>query len=145
MNDSTRRALLGLGTIVLVAGIAGLVVSWGQAFTEPDGARIGSLLHLNPLGSLVSIGLGTLAIVAGLRRNHPASLVAAAGLLIAAALVVVGANRSVNPLGGTASTLALFLGAGVGVLTLTLAARAARRADTTQDRRVTTSGAEESG
>lgn len=125
MTDATRRAVLALGVLTVVGGLAGLVVSSGQAFTEPRGARVWELMHLNPLGSWVSIGLGALTLLAGWLRSAAVALLAAAGALAAVLAVTFGANQTTNPLGGTASTVGFFLGPGVGLLALVLAERAA--------------------
>ncbi len=128
MSESTRRAVVVLGVLTLLGGIAGIVYSAGQSFTAPGGARVGELMHLNPLGSWVSIGLGGLTIVAGWRRSITLAFVAVAGFAACVVAVTLGANRDVNPLGGTASTVGFHLGPGVGVLALALAERAASRA-----------------
>jgi hypothetical protein len=130
MTDTTRRAVLVLGAIAILGGLAGLVVSSGQAFTEPRGARVWELMHLNPLGSWVSIRLGALPLLAGWQRSRVIALVAAAGFLAAVLAVTFGANRPTNPLGGTASTVGFYLGPGAGLLALALAERAAAGATT---------------
>jgi hypothetical protein len=125
MSDTTRRAVLALGAIAVLGGIAGLWASSGQAFTEPRGARVWELMHLNPLGSWVSIALGTLTLLAGWLRSAVVALIAAVGLLVCVLAVTFGANQATNPLGGTASTVGFYLGPGVGLLALVLAERAA--------------------
>jgi len=128
MTEPVRRAVIVVGAIVLIGGIAGLIVSSGQDLTEPRGARVGALMHLNPLGSWVSIALGVLTIVGGVLRSHAAVLAASVGLFVCVVFVTFGANRPTNPLGGTASTVSFYLGPAAGLLALVLAERAAQQA-----------------
>lgn len=127
MIEPVRRAVIIVGAIVLVGGIAGLIYSSGQDLTEPQGARVGAFMHLNPLGSWVSIALGALTVVAGVLRSRALTFVACLGLMICVVMVAFGANRSTNPLGGTASTVGFHLGPAAGMLALVLAERAAGR------------------
>jgi hypothetical protein len=138
MSRSSGRAVLTIGVLIVVGGIAGLITSAGQAFTEPDGARVASLMHLNPLGSWVSVALGLLTLAAGLRRSRSLALLAGVAALVGVAVVTAGANRPVNLLGGTASTVAFFLGPGVALLSLVLAERAAERRAPADDDRMST-------
>lgn len=133
MTEPVRRAVIVVGAIVLIGGIAGLIVASGQDFTEAEGARVGALMHLNPLGASVSIALGVLTVVGGVLRSHVVVLVASVGLLVCVLLVTVGANRPTNLLGGTASTVGFHLGPAAGLLALVLAERAARQASSSDD------------
>ncbi len=121
MNGGIRTAALVLGVLGVLSGAAGFAVSAGQPFTAAEGARVGELFHLNPLGSLVSVVLGLVAIAGAAARLRVVVLVAAAGWLLAALQVVLQSGREPNLLGGTASTLALFLGLGAGLLALAVA------------------------
>lgn len=133
MSTPVRRAVIVLGALVVLGGVLGLVASSGQPLTEPRGARVFELMHLNPLGSWISIGLGAIAIAAGILRAHLLALVAAVGLLVCVVLVTFGANRPTNLLGGTASTVGFHLGPGAGLLMLSVAERAAHRGEPTTE------------
>lgn len=139
MSEPVRRAVLAVGLLVLIGGVAGLIVSSGQDLTEARGARVGAFMHLNPLGSWVSVGVGVLTVVAGVQRSRTLVLASALGFAICVVLVTIGANRSFNPLGGTASTVAFHLGPAAGLLALALAERAAEQADAARE--TTTEGA----
>lgn len=129
MTGPVPHAVITLGVIVLVGGIAGLIYSAGQDLMEVPGASVGAFIHLNPLGSWVSIALGSLTIVSGALRSRMLALSAAVGFLACVILVTFGANRPTNPLGGTASTVGFYLGPAAGLLALVLAERAADRAE----------------
>lgn len=133
MSDATRRAVLALGVIALVGGIAGLAYSSGQDLTAPRGARVGEFMHLNPLGSIISIVLALVALAAGWWRSHGLTLAASAGFWACVVLVALQANREPNLLGGTASTVAFHLGLAAGLLALALSERAAQRVDAGTD------------
>lgn len=129
MSEPVRRAVIVLGALILLGGVLGLVASSGQSLTEARGARVVELMHLNPLGSWISIGLGAIAIAAGILRSHLLALIASAGLLVCVVLVTFGANRPTNALGGTASTVGFHLGPAAGLLILSLAEHAAQQTD----------------
>lgn len=121
MSGRVRAAALVLGALGVIGGVAGLSFSSGQALAAAEGARIGAFMHLNPLGAIVSIVLGLVALAgAGLRRQLLV-LAAAAGWLAAAVLTVVQSGREPNWLGGTAATLSFFLAVGAGLLALAIA------------------------
>jgi len=121
MNGGIRTAALVLGVIGVASGAAGFAVSAGQPFTAAEGARVGEFFHLNPLGSLVTLVLGLVALAGAVARLRAVVLGAAVGWLLAALQVVLQSGGGSNLLGGTASTLALFLGVGAGLLALALA------------------------
>jgi len=121
VNGGIRTAALVLGALGVLSGAAGFAVSAGQPFTAAEGARVGELFHLNPLGSLVTLVLGLVALGGAVARVRAVVLAAAAGWLLAALQVVLQSGGQSNLLGGTASTLALFLAMGGGLLALAVA------------------------
>jgi len=121
VTGGVRTAALVLGVLGVVGGVLGFAVSAGQPFTAAEGARVGELFHLNPLGSAVSVALGAVALAGAWLRQRAVVLATSAGWLVAALLTVAQSGREVNLLGGTASTLALFLGLGAGLLALAIA------------------------
>lgn len=121
MKGGVRTAALVLGALGVIGGLAGLSFSSGQAVTAAEGARIGAFMHLNPLGAIVSIVLGVVALAGAGLRLQPVVLAAAAGWLAAAVLTVVQSGREPNWLGGTAATLSFFLAVGAGLLALAIA------------------------
>jgi hypothetical protein len=125
MNGGIRTAALVLGVLGVLSGATGFAVSAGQPFTAAEGARVGELFHLNPLGSLVSVVLGLVALGGAAARLRAVVLASAVGWLLAALQVVLQSGGEPNLLGGTASTLALFLGLGGGLLALAVAPDAA--------------------
>ena len=121
MKGGVRTAALVLGALGVIGGLAGLSFSSGQAVTAAEGARIGAFMHLNPLGAIVSVVLGVVALAGAGLRLQPVVLAAAAGWLAAAVLTVVQSGREPNWLGGTAATLSFFLAVGAGLLALAIA------------------------
>jgi hypothetical protein len=73
-------------------------------------------------GVAVALGLGVLAVVAGLLGSRPFGLAAGAALLVAAAalLALLAATGTGGFLGGSASTFALWLGLGTGLVVVAL-------------------------
>lgn len=121
MRGGVRTAALVLGGVGVLGGVLGLVGAIGQPFTAPEGDRIGALFHLNMLGAVVSVLLGAVALAGAALMQRAVVLAASAGWLAAAILTVLQSGREVNLLGGTASTLAFFLGIGAGLLALAIA------------------------
>ena len=118
MADPTvRRAVLVLGGLALVAGLSTLLLGLadGQPFLATQGVRLGTLMHLNPLGALVTVALAVLTLAAGAVRSRLLVQLAAASWLLAALQVVAQGGREPNVLGGTASTLAFFLAMAAGL------------------------------
>jgi hypothetical protein len=106
-----RRSVLLLGCLALLSGLGTLVMGLaeGQEFLATRGVRLGTLMHLNPLGSLATIALAGMTIGAALGRSRVLLLGASAGWLLAVVQCIVQSGRDPNVLGGTASTLAFFL------------------------------------
>jgi hypothetical protein len=131
-DEGVRRAIIVLGVLGLLAGVAGTVIALraGLSLAETSGARVGFFHHTNPLGGLVSVALASIALLGGLRQLRALVLLAGAGFTAAALSVVVGgAVRELNVLGGTGSSLSVYLGLGVGLLVCGAVLRPARQAD----------------
>ncbi|MBA2316825.1 MAG: hypothetical protein H0V93_03465 [Euzebyales bacterium] len=130
-GDRVRRAVLALAALGLVAGLSGLGAALleGQSLLESPGARVGAFHHLNPLGGIVTTVLAALALVAGLTRSGMLALVSAAGFAAAAAVTVLGSALGASSLGGTAATVAVFLGLGGGLAACALTPERAARSD----------------
>ena len=145
--SDARRALMGIGVITTVVGVAGLFVARSVSFVGSEVALLGSdagfvdadgnlvrrwelkFLWFNPMWALLTIACGVLLIVAV--KQVWAARVAGIGLLGLA--VVVFATRTFDyvrvdgsiQLIGTASNAALWGGFGLAVLLLDRAARTA--------------------
>lgn len=122
-DPPVRRAVLVLGALALAGGLGTLLIGLfeGQALLADRGARLGALMHLNPLGALVSTALACATLAAGALRSRMLVRVASAGWLLAALQVIAQSGRDPNVLGGTASTLAFFLAMGAGLAAIGLA------------------------
>lgn len=145
--SDARRALMSIGVITTVVGVAGLFVARSVSFAGSEVALLGSdagfvdadgnlvrrwelkFLWFNPMWALLTIACGVLLIVAV--KQVWAARVAGIGLLGLA--VVVFATRTFDyvrvdgsiQLIGTASNAALWGGFGLAVLLLDRAARTA--------------------
>ncbi len=109
--DAVDRATTALGAVSIV--FAGFV------FAEPLPSEF-DFVDLDPLGAIVLVVCGVLAIIGGTLQRASARIVAG-GLLTTAALVqLAGIALAVRPLGGDASAMALIGGLGLGLLALSL-------------------------
>jgi hypothetical protein len=74
-------------------------------------------------GVAVAVGLGAVALLAGLTRRTALTTAAGAAFLAAALAQLVAWSTSTNVLGGDGSTISWWLGLGAGLLTTGLAPR----------------------
>ncbi|MGB3910406.1 MAG: hypothetical protein WBL06_08035 [Pseudolysinimonas sp.] len=113
-----HRATLALGAAALVSCLFALTPVLGAAldFVQVRGAGIVALAVF-----------GALAVVSALTKVRALGLIAGAGLLLCALLQLVQLGQSLNLLGGDASTVSLFGGLGIGLVSIWLAARAVDR------------------
>ena len=121
MTGPVRRAARVLGALGLLGGVVGMIAASGEGLTAPVGVRLGAFFHLNLLGAIVSAVLGTVALAGAALGDRRVVLTASVLWLAAAVLTVVQSGREPNWLGGTAATLAFFLGVGGGLLALSIA------------------------
>ena len=125
IDPGIRRSVLILGFVALVAGAATLVLALaeGQPLLASRGVRLGTLMHLNPLGGVVTVALSAATLVAGAVGSPRLIQIAAGAWCVAAVQVIAQSGREPNVLGGTASTLAFFLALGAGLAALGFAPR----------------------
>lgn len=118
ITDRLNRATLALGVAALVSCLFALTPVLGAVldFVQVRGASIIALAVL-----------GALAVVSALTRIRALGLIAGVGFLLCALLQLVQLGQSLNLLGGDGSTMALFGGLGIGLVSIWLAARAAGR------------------
>jgi hypothetical protein len=120
----SRRAVLALGILALISGAAGLLATVGEPFAGAPGVRLGAFMSFNGLGAACALLLAVVTVAAGLTARRALIVVAGAGHLLGALLVVVGLGLRLPLLGGDGSTLSYFLGLGFGLLALGLTAGA---------------------
>lgn len=106
----------------LVLGIAA-VASCVFALTAGAGETI-NLIHVRGASTAVLALLGILSIVAGARKVPALGLVAGIGFLASAVLQLVQLGQPLNLLGGDGSTMSLFGGLGIGLVSVWLVGRA---------------------
>ena len=110
-HDTLDRAALVLGLVSVVSAVFVFVHGTFQ------------LVQIGAAGLVVALVLGLLAVVAGWLDERTLMLAAGAGFLLAAAVQLVLLERgSSGFLGGNASTFSLWLGLGVGLIAVGLAA-----------------------
>jgi hypothetical protein len=107
------RAVIVLGVASLASALFALVEGDLEFVTMGGG------------GVAVALGLGALAVVAGWLGSRPLGLIAGVALLVAAVVLLglLAATGNGGFLGGSASTFALWLGLGTGLVVVSLADR----------------------
>lgn len=105
--------MVGLGLLALVSCLTTL----GSGELDP--------FRLRGWGLVVTIALGLVAVAAGALALRPLGLAAGVGFLVAAVVQIVQLGGEAGAvehgvLGGTASTFALWLGLGVGLVAVGL-------------------------
>jgi hypothetical protein len=141
MNGRARRAALVLATLAIMLGVVALIKARDVGFTEANppavdpGAMLfgtsdelpwGKLLQFSPLGALLTLTLGVLALVGAWLHTRLLVIVAAVGFAGCTIQVLAQFGRDSNVLGGRGGNLAAYLGlaVGLGVLALTPAVEA---------------------
>lgn len=107
LNREHSRAVVGLGL--------GAVACCLFRFTKGDNFR---LIEVDNRTVLVLLILGAAAIVSGVARNALLSAAAGMAFLLAAVVVIVQLGGRSHLLGGNATTFALYLGLGVGLVAI---------------------------
>ena len=109
------NARTGLDRAAIALGLASLA---SLVFLPLDGDL--EFVTMGVGGVIVAVVLGLLAVAAGALSNRPLTLVAGAGFLLAAGLLLVllGSRGNGGFLQGSASTFALWLGLGIGLAVL---------------------------
>ena len=121
-----RRGVLTVGGAALLVGIAGIVASADQPFTNRTGSLVGQdsyelkFLRFNTLAAVICVGIGVLALAGWqLKRKEPVLLAAAAAAACALQVVVQWRTGSGGEtggiLGGNGGTLSLWLLLAIGL------------------------------
>lgn len=115
-----RRAQALFAAIAVLVGVVGLIASWDCDFAGPGGQRLGELVSFTPLGALLTIAFGVIALASallGIRR-----IVAGCGIMfcVLSFQVLLQYGRSTNWLGSRGSNLSFWLGIGLALLVLAL-------------------------
>lgn len=118
ITERLHRATLALGIAA--------IVSCGFALTAGLGAVL-AFVHLGTGAVIALAALGALAVVSALTRIRLLGLIAGVGLLGCAILQLLQLGQSLNLLGGDGSTVSLFGGLGIGLVSVWWAARAVGR------------------
>jgi hypothetical protein len=114
-----RRAGIVLSVVTLAIGSAGLVAARDLALTSAQGEILFGLgVSFNPLGALVTIALGLLALSSILLRDVRIIWVVVAGALLGVVQVLVQFGRDDNWLGTRGSNLSFFLSLALGMWSL---------------------------
>lgn len=118
-----------LVAIVLAVGIAGLFYARNLQFTEPEGALVypapddffwARQFRFNPLGALLTIAVGGIALVGAVTRQRAVTLVAAASSFLAAVFMVIDLRGGEPLLAGRGGNVSLLLVLALGLAALEL-------------------------
>ena len=135
VSSRVRRAELVLAALAVALGVVALIKARDRGFTDANppaadpGAMLfgtdddlpwGKLLQFNPLGALVTLILGVLALVGSWLRTRWLVLLAAVGFGGCAIQVIAQFGRSSNALGGRGGNLGAFIAFAVGLAVLAL-------------------------
>jgi hypothetical protein len=113
-----HRATQVLGAAALVSCLFALTPVLGSVI---------SFVHVSGAAVIALALLGALAVVSALTAIRALGLIAGFGMLLCALLQLVQLGQSPNLLGGDGSTVSLFGGLGIGLVSIWLAARAVDR------------------
>ncbi len=113
--SSMHRATMVLGLTSLASGVFALTAGLEETF---------NLIHVSGASLAVLAVFGILATIAGARRIPVLGLAAGVGLLGCAVLQLVQLAQPINLLGGDGSTMSLFGGLGIGMVSVWLVGRA---------------------
>ena len=125
-----RRAEAAVAAVGIVIGICGLVVARNLEFTAATGGVLfersddmiwGKLFQFSPLGAIVTIALGALALLGSWAGRRALVFMAAGGFALCAVQVIAQFGREDNVFGVRGGNLSLFLALAVGLLVLALA------------------------
>lgn len=119
---SGRRAQV-VGVLALVAitvGVLTLVASRNEPFALAGGVRLWRLVHMNMLGSVLTLGAGVLGVVAWRRRSVGITLATGASFSMLALATLVTLGSDANFTGGRGDTFAFYLAMAIGPLAIAL-------------------------
>ena len=120
MSGTRRRAVITIGVIAIVIGLAGSLNGATSPVFEVPGRSLFRFMAINLFGGLFSVAVGILAIVAARRARTTLLLWCGAAFVVAALVNLVGIDRSFNVFGGHASLASVFLCFGTGLVAIAL-------------------------
>ncbi len=124
MMQARTRAVVTLGIVAIVAGIAAAVNARDQSLFANAGQQLGGLFALNLFGGILTSVLGVAAIL-GARAGRPEIVtIAGAIFLVGAAITLLRTATTLNFLGGHGATLSFLLMMGVGLVALAISPEA---------------------
>ena len=119
---SGRRAqVVGiLALTAVVVGLLTLIAARNAPFALAGGVRLWRLVHMNMLGSVLTLGAGALGVVAWRRRSAGLALAAGAAFSVLALATLVTLGSDANFTGGRGDTFAFYLAMALGPLAIAL-------------------------
>jgi hypothetical protein len=133
VKGRARRGLFVLSTLAVVLGLVALIKARDVGFTEANppkadpGAMLfgidddlpwGAVLQFSPLGALLTLVLGALAIAGTWLRARVLVLLASAGFVACGIQVLAQFGQESNVLGGRGGNLGVFIAFAVGFAVL---------------------------
>lgn len=122
MGERRSRGVIVLGALALIIGTLVVLTTLDSPFVvanSPD-VRLLRLIHLDTFGGVLTVMVGALALVGGIRRTRGAALTA--GVLASALGLwsLIGLNTALNLMSARADAFTFFLMIGSGLLLFTL-------------------------
>ena len=125
-DEARRRAVLVLGVVAVVVGVASLVIVSGRSFTAQQGKLVGwaagelKLLWFNPFSALLTAVLGVVAVLSSRLRRVDLGWVAVAGFALMALQVLAqwryrGGHWTGGVFGGTGANFAFWAMFAIGI------------------------------
>jgi len=130
MSARRAQAVGILALIAVVIGVLTLIAARNAPFALAGGVRLWRLLHMNMLGSVLTLGAGGLGIVAWRRRSVGLTLAAGVSFSVLALATLVTLGSDANFTGGRGDTFAFYLAMALGPLAIALTPEVQDQTDT---------------
>ena len=120
MSGRRARVVGVLAFVAIAVGVLTLVAARNEPVALAGGVRLWRLVHMNMVGSLLTLGAGVLGVVAWRRRSTGLALATGAMFSVLALATLVTLGSDANFTGGRGDTFAFYLAMALGPLAIAL-------------------------